>query len=78
MYATETVGSVSQGGPLEVVLHTGQGRLWIDWRHSSVEFAYSEFNDDSWGNTVAVPWTDDSWIKLEEIRLCIRSLVFAP
>ncbi len=77
VYATETLGS-AQGGPLDVVLHTGQGKLWIDWRHSGEEFAYSEFNDDSWGTTVTVPWTDDSWLRLEEIRLCIRSLVFAP
>ncbi len=78
VYATETVGSVSQGGALDVVLHVQQGKLWMDWRHSDEEFAYSEFDDDAWGNTVTVPWIDDSWIKLEEVRLCIRSLVFTP
>ena len=78
MYVTETVGSVSQTDALNVVLHADQGKLWMDWRHSDEEFAYSEFDDDAWSSTVAIPWTDDSWLKLEEVRLCIRSVVFAP
>ncbi len=78
VYATETVGSVPQNDALNVVLHADQGKLWMDWRHSDEEFAYSEFEDDAWGVAVASPWVDDSWIKLEEVRLYIRSLLFAP
>ncbi len=78
-YVTVTVGSVSEENDrLDVVLHAEQGKLWMDWRHSSEKFAYSEFISDAWGDTVTVPWTDDSWLKLEEVRLCIRSLVFTP
>ena len=77
-YATETVGSVSQSDALDVVLHAGHGKLWMDWRHSGEEFAYLEFDDAAWGTPVTVPWIDDSWIKLEEVRLCIRNFVLAP
>lgn len=77
-YTTAVVGSVPQAGDLDVVLHSEQGKLWMDWRHSGVEFAYSVFDDGAWGTAVTVPWTDDSWIRREEVRLLIRDQVIAP
>ena len=78
VYATETVGSVSADHDLDVVLHAEQGKLWLDWRHSDVEFAYSEFLGSSWAGLETLPWADQSWLALEEVRLCIRALVFTP
>ena len=78
-YVTESLGSVSAGDhSLEVVLHTEQGKLWMDWRRSDEEFAYSEFQHGAWGNAATIPWTDDSWLRFEEARLSIRGLVLTP
>ena len=57
------------------MLHTEWGQLWMDWRDSSTQFAYSEFDGGEWISPTPVPWNDDSWLRLEQIRLTIRNLV---
>ena len=73
-FSTETVGTVSQDEPLNIVLHsTGDGHLWMDWRHSSTQFAYSVFGGASWGPPQTISWTSESWLDFEQARLLIRS-----
>jgi hypothetical protein len=75
VYDSEVIGSVPDDSPLEVILHAEQGKLWMDWRNSSTDYAYSEYSGSSWKPAVTVPWTDDTWVQLEEVRLCIRNKV---
>jgi hypothetical protein len=76
-FFTEFIGSTAEHLALDVVLHTGQGKLWMDWKHSDTEFAYSEFVNDAWGPITTLPWTDPSWIGVEEMRLRVRGRVLA-
>ncbi len=76
-YTTQCIGSAPQEGALNVVLHAEQGKLWLDWRHSDAQFAYSRSVAGVWTPTATLPWTDTSWVKLEEVRLAIRNIVLA-
>lgn len=76
-FVVEVVMAAAQDDPINVVLHAEQGKLWMDWRNSPTMFAYSEFVQGAWTPPTAIPWTDDSWVKLEEIRLIIRSTVLS-
>ena len=78
VYVTETVGSVDDDHALDVVLHAEQAKLWLDWRQSDQEFGYTQFLSGAWAGTETLPWTDESWLALEEVRRCVRTLVFAP
>jgi hypothetical protein len=75
MFNTQLVSVSSQDQALDVMLHTESGRLWMDWRHSGTQFAYSEFEGSAWNPTSTVPWTDTSWLRFEQVHLAIRNLV---
>jgi len=49
--------------------------LWVDWKHSETEYAYSEQVDGEWMPPVFLPWTDDSWVRAEEARKAIRTII---
>jgi hypothetical protein len=76
-FNSEFVDSSAEDLSLDVVLHAEQGRLWMDWRHSGSEFAYAEYDGANWSPSATVPWTDDSWLMLEQIRQSIRDLVMS-
>jgi hypothetical protein len=73
----ETVGTVAGEEALRVVLHAEQGRLWMDWRHSATEFAYTEYDGGDWGPVQTIPWADESWLSFGQARLLIRLMVLA-
>jgi hypothetical protein len=77
VYDSEIVGNAPDVSPLDVVLHTEQGKLWMDWRHSSASYAYSEHSGSGWNPAASVPWTETNWVQLEEVRLCIRNMVMS-
>jgi hypothetical protein len=62
---------------LEPLLHVRDGRLWMDWRHSSTAFAYRELRNGSWTATEVVPWSDPSWVGVEMVRRLIERQVLA-
>lgn len=74
-FESEIVGGTPEDLALDVVLHVERGRLWMDWKRAGTEFAYSEFAGETWTPTATVPWTDHSWIAVEEARQRIRNLV---
>jgi hypothetical protein len=74
-YTTEHIQAAPAGGPLDAILHTENGVLWIDWRHSAAAFAYSVYVDGVWTEPVILPWVSNSWLENEEVRQCIRHLV---
>jgi hypothetical protein len=75
VFDTEFVSSNPEDQPLDVVLHEAQGRLWMDWKRSNTEFAYSEFAGDVWAPASTLPWTGHSWVVVEEMRRTVRSLI---
>lgn len=74
-FEAEIVGATPGDLALDVVLHVERDRLWMDWKRSGWEFAYSEFAGDGWTPVATVPWTDHSWTAVKETRLRIRTLV---
>lgn len=74
-FATEFVDSGPENQPLDVMLHEDQGTLWMDWKRSGSEFAYSEFAGDAWTPVAVLPWTEHSWVAAEEMRQTVRSLL---
>jgi hypothetical protein len=75
IFNTQLVSVSSQDQALDVMLHTESDRLWMDWRHSGTQFAYSEFEGSTWNPATTVPWIDTSWLRLEQVHLAIRNLV---
>jgi hypothetical protein len=75
VYATEVVATTSSELPLDVLLHDEDGVLWIDWRNSESEYAYSVYSDAAWTERVTLPWAGDSWTAAEEVRQTIRAVV---
>ena len=71
------IATTDSDSPLNVILHGEAGVLWIDWRHSDTEYAYSVYSANGWGPLVTVPWTGDSWTRVEEAREVIRGVVLS-
>jgi hypothetical protein len=77
-FDTQLVNSTTADVPLDVELHNQQDHLWMDWRHSPTEFAYSEFNGSFWPPPGTFPWSETSWLMLEQARQTVRGLVLSP
>jgi len=77
VYTEEIVATTAGNSPLDVILHDEQGVLWIDWRHSDSEYAYSIYSANAWSPLVTLPWTGDSWTRVEEVREAIRQIVLS-
>jgi hypothetical protein len=75
VYVKEVVATAPGDQPLDVILHAEAGLLWADWRHEAGLYAYSVYRDGAWSAPTTVPWTDDSWSRLEEVRRLIRRTV---
>ena len=58
--------------PLDVVLHGSFGRVWMEWKHSDTEVAYSEYVNGAWVAPATLPWLDPGWIGIENVRHSVR------
>jgi hypothetical protein len=76
-FDTQLINSTMADASLDVVLQSEQGRLWMDWRQSPTEFAYSEFTGSVWTQPETFPWDETSWLMLEQARLTARRLVLS-
>jgi hypothetical protein len=74
----EVVGETARMGPLDTVVHTSGQLLWVDWKHSEAEFAYSVLGEGGWSDAVAVAWTDHSLDGEQVVRRMIRGEVLSP
>lgn len=61
-----------RSAPLDVVLHDSHGRIWMEWKHSSNQMAYSEFVGGNWVAPETTPWDDEGWVADESARRRIR------
>jgi hypothetical protein len=67
--------SVARTQPLDAILHVSGARLWLDWKQSATEMAYSERGDRNWSQPATVSWTDPSWLGEREARARVRKIV---
>lgn len=74
----EVVGETARTGPLDAVVHTSGQLLWVDWKHSEAEFAYSVLGEGGWSDAVAVAWTDHSLDGERVVRRMIQGEVLSP
>lgn len=65
----------SRSAELDVEIHAWTGRLWVDWKLNDTQFAYVDADANGWGSPRAVPWPDESWIGVEDVRRSIRRAV---
>jgi hypothetical protein len=77
-YVSRPLFVVEHAGPLDVALHHGDGRLWMDWRASGTSMAYSTSTNGSWSTPTAVPLADPTWSGTQQTRTLIRQLVLSP
>ncbi len=69
------VADVMRIKPLDVELHVEAGHLWIDWKHGISTFGYAVGEAGGFGAVQSLPWPDDSWIGVEDIRREVRRRV---
>jgi len=73
----EVSAQTARTEPLNVVLHVLNGRVWMEWKHSDNQFAYSEFINGVWVAPATTPWVDTSWIGVEDVRRTIQHELFS-
>jgi hypothetical protein len=73
----EVVAETDRTEPLDAMVHFAAGRLWIDWKHGTGQFAYSVHTGSAWSAPFLLPWDEKSWVSEEEARKIARSEVFA-
>lgn len=77
-YSTKTVVASNQGlSVLEPVMHVENGRLWVDWKHSSDRIAYSVYEGGTWSPPQLVAWDEPSWLGEQAARGLARSAALA-
>lgn len=77
-FVEQVLFSVLRTKPLDAKLHVEKGHLWIEWKHSDSQFAFSERIGGSWSAPVTVAWSDPTWAGEERTRAFIRGQVLAP
>jgi len=75
----ETVVVTDRIGPLSPMVHSANGRIWLDWRNSDWSYSYLEQVEGVWDSTpVVLPLVDDSWLGVELVRRTIETQILAP
>ena len=77
-YVANPIFLVDRAGPLDIVIHEDTGRIWMDWKTSDAEMAFSTLVNGMWLAPVTVPWDDSSWAGSEATRARIREIVLGP
>jgi len=65
-------------GDLDPIVHVGNGRLWVEWKHADDRFAWMMYRADTWGEVIPHPWKDTTWVGIESVRKEIQLLVMRP
>lgn len=74
-FSLELVGSTTRAEGLDVMVHEKHGHLWLDWKHEPAEFGCAEHQGSSWILRAPEPWTDPSWVGVEETRKSIQNQI---
>lgn len=77
-FVYDVVATTARTEPLDVILHSLHGRLWMEWKHDFSMFAYSELVGDAWVAPTSRPWVDRSWLGQEMVRKLIQLELTAP
>jgi hypothetical protein len=76
--ATERLASTMRSERLDAVVHSSGETLWVDWKNSDTEFAYSIRGEAGWSEPAVLTWTDRSWAGEEIMRRLIKVEVLSP
>ena len=75
----QTLAHTPRESPLDVILHSEPGALWLDWKHSENEFCWMRWvGAGSFGSTNSEDWSDPTWVGSETTRKRIRHAALAP
>jgi hypothetical protein len=59
---------------MDPVIHANSGRVWLDWKFADDRFAWVMLDGPAAGEVRFVPWTDGSWLGVEDARARIQGL----
>jgi hypothetical protein len=71
-FAVEYLVSTPRPDRLDVVLHSEAGRFWADWKEDGGRMGFASVGGGGWGVRSSRPWTNPSWIGVEDVRRSIR------
>jgi hypothetical protein len=74
-FSEEFATSTSRTQPLDAVLHTRAGKLWVDWKQGYQVFGCAKHELGAWGPVEQPVWPDPTWIGVEETRRVIEGQV---
>jgi hypothetical protein len=74
----EVVATTTRSEALEVVMHSEVGRLWVEWKHSDSELAYSLRLGSGWTTPTIVPRTDLSSVREQSAPLQVHRESLSP
>jgi hypothetical protein len=77
-FATEIVARTARPERLDAMLHAEQGKLWADWKQSGDRIGYCRAGASLWDAPSTAPWSDASWVGVEDTRRSIRRQVLGP
>jgi hypothetical protein len=76
--ATERLATTTRSDRLDAVVHSSGEILWVDWKNSETEFAYSIRGEAGWSDPAVLTWTDRSRTGEEIMRRLIKVEVLSP
>jgi hypothetical protein len=75
----ELIVPTIRGERLDPVLHVENGQTWVDWKQESTQFGCARMNaDGGWTEMTPEPWSEDTWIGVEDVRRTIRRMIVSP
>ena len=77
-FVTEIVARTARIERLDAMLHAEQGKLWVDWKQADDQIGYCRAVASLWDAPSTAPWSDASWIGVEDTRRSIRLQVLGP
>jgi hypothetical protein len=77
-FAPEIVARTSRADRLDVVIHSENGHAWVEWKDDGSVFGYAKNVAGAWNPPASEPWSNSSWIGVEDVRRSIRRLALAP
>lgn len=76
-FGFEIVATTTRTGPLDPILNLARGKLWVDWMEDDQSFGCSRWTGTQWEQSAVVPWSDGTWLGIEDMRRVVRGTVLS-